>query len=129
MVVPDILSNAGGVVVSYFEWVQNIQSVNWTEETVNEKLKDIMDSAFDAVWNIAESNNATLRTGAYLIAVKRCQESAGYLAIKYTLLAKQGACQAQAPRIIYSFPSSLARHMPDLSARSFTSLQIMVQYE
>ena len=71
MVVPDILSNAGGVVVSYFEWVQNIQSVNWTEETVNEKLKDIMDSAFDAVWNIAESNNATLRTGAYLIAVKR----------------------------------------------------------
>lgn len=71
MVVPDILSNAGGVVVSYFEWVQNIQSVNWTEETVNEKLKDILDSAFDAVWNIAESNNATLRTGAYLIAVKR----------------------------------------------------------
>ena len=41
-VVPDILANAGGVVVSYFEWVQNIQSVSWTEEEVNEKLKDIM---------------------------------------------------------------------------------------
>lgn len=71
LVVPDILSNAGGVVVSYFEWVQNIQSVSWTEEAVNEKLKNIMDPAFDAVWDIAEKNNVTLRTGAYLIAVKR----------------------------------------------------------
>ena len=71
IVVPDILSNAGGVVVSYFEWVQNIQSVSWTEETVNEKLKNIMDPAFEAVWNIADQQHTTLRTGAYLIAVKR----------------------------------------------------------
>jgi len=71
VVVPDILANAGGVVVSYFEWVQNIQSVSWTEETVNEKLKNIMDPAFEAVWDIAQKNNKTLRTGAYLIAVKR----------------------------------------------------------
>ena len=70
-VVPDILANAGGVVVSYFEWVQNIQSVSWTEEEVNEKLKNIMDPAFEAVWDIAMKQNATLRTGAYLIAVKR----------------------------------------------------------
>lgn len=70
-VVPDILANAGGVVVSYFEWVQNIQSVSWTEESVNEKLKEIMDPAFEAVWNIAHENNTTLRMGAYLIAVKR----------------------------------------------------------
>lgn len=53
-VVPDILANAGGVVVSYFEWVQNIQSVSWTEEEVNEKLKEIMDAAFHAVWDISE---------------------------------------------------------------------------
>ena len=74
-VVPDILANAGGVVVSYFEWVQNIQSGSWTEEEVNEKLKDIMDPAFEAVWDIAKRQNATLRTGAYLIAVKRVVEA------------------------------------------------------
>lgn len=75
LVVPDILANAGGVVVSYFEWVQNIQSVSWTEETVNEKLKNIMDPAFEAVWDISRKNNGTLRTGAYLIAVKRVVEA------------------------------------------------------
>lgn len=74
-VVPDILANAGGVVVSYFEWVQNIQSVSWTEKEVNEKLKNIMDPAFEAVWDIAQKKNATLRTGAYLIAVKRVVEA------------------------------------------------------
>ncbi len=70
-VVPDILTNAGGVVVSYFEWVQNIQSVSWTEEHVNEELKKIMDKAFNAVWDITQEKQVTLRTGAYLIAVKR----------------------------------------------------------
>lgn len=71
VIVPDILANAGGVVVSYFEWVQNIQSVSWTEEEVNEKLKNIMDPSFEAVWNIAQEKNVSLRTGAYLIAVER----------------------------------------------------------
>lgn len=71
VVVPDILANAGGVVVSYFEWVQNIQSVNWVEETVKQKLKDIMDTAFNAVWDTTLENRTTLRTGAYLIAIKR----------------------------------------------------------
>lgn len=71
ILVPDILANAGGVVVSYFEWVQNIQSVSWSEEYVNEHLKTIMDQAFQAVWDIAHEKGTTLRTGAYLIAVKR----------------------------------------------------------
>lgn len=71
VLVPDILANAGGVVVSYFEWVQNIQSVSWSEEHVNDQLKTIMDQAFQAVWDIAKEKNTTLRTGAYLIAVKR----------------------------------------------------------
>ena len=75
VLVPDILANAGGVVVSYFEWVQNIQSVNWTETEVNEQLKNIMDPAFDAVWNIAQENHTTLRTGAYLIAIRRVVEA------------------------------------------------------
>ena len=57
--------------VSYFEWVQNIQSVSWTEAEVNEKLKNIMDPSFEAVWNIAQEKNTTLRMGAYLIAVER----------------------------------------------------------
>ncbi|WP_282923775.1 Glu/Leu/Phe/Val family dehydrogenase [Mediterraneibacter massiliensis] len=71
VLVPDILANAGGVVVSYFEWVQNIQSVSWSEEHVNEQLKTIMDQAFKAVWDISKEKETTLRTGAYLIAVKR----------------------------------------------------------
>lgn len=71
IVVPDILANAGGVVVSYFEWVQNIQSVSWTEAEVNENLKNIMDPSFEAVWNIAQEKDTTLRMGAYLIAVER----------------------------------------------------------
>lgn len=71
VLVPDILANAGGVVVSYFEWVQNIQSVSWSEEYVNEHLKTIMNQAFQAVWDIAHEKDTTLRTGAYLIAVKR----------------------------------------------------------
>jgi glutamate dehydrogenase (NAD(P)+) len=71
VIVPDILANAGGVVVSYFEWVQNIQSLSWTEMHVNGQLKEIMDRAFEAVWKIAQDKQVTLRTGAYLIAVKR----------------------------------------------------------
>ena len=71
VIVPDILSNAGGVVVSYFEWVQNIQSVSWTEEEVNAKLERIMNNSFDAVYNIAQEKKVPMRTGAYLIAVDR----------------------------------------------------------
>lgn len=81
VIVPDILANAGGVVVSYFEWVQNIQSVSWTEDTVNEKLKNIMDPSFEAVWDIAQKKHTTLRTGAYLIAVKRVVEAKAARAI------------------------------------------------
>ncbi len=72
---PDILANAGGVVVSYFEWVQNIQELCWTEERVNEELKNIMDTAFEGVWDIAQEKGETLRIGAYLIAVKRVVEA------------------------------------------------------
>lgn len=70
-VVPDILANAGGVIVSYFEWVQNIQAFCWTEEHVLEQLRVMMDDAFENVWNIAQEKKTDLRTGAYLIAVSR----------------------------------------------------------
>lgn len=75
LIVPDILANAGGVVVSYFEWVQNIQSLSWSEEEVNEKLKVIMDKSFASVWEITKEKGTSLRTGAYLIAVKRVVEA------------------------------------------------------
>lgn len=74
IVVPDILANCGGVVVSYFEWVQNLQCVSWSEEDVNAKLFEVMSNAFNGVYDIAQEKNVTLRTGAYLIAVKRVVE-------------------------------------------------------
>ena len=74
-IVPDILANAGGVVVSYFEWVQNIQSMTWNEEKVNEKLYQMISKAFKSVWDISAEKNVSLRTGAYLIAVKRVIEA------------------------------------------------------
>ena len=75
VIVPDILANAGGVVVSYFEWVQNIQSMDWSEEEVNARLFEIISRAFKGVWDISQEKNVTLRTGAYLIAVKRVVEA------------------------------------------------------
>ncbi|HBW38630.1 Glu/Leu/Phe/Val dehydrogenase [Desulfosporosinus sp. BICA1-9] len=70
-VVPDILANAGGVVVSYFEWVQNIQSLMWDEEAVNRALEKIMIRSFNEVWDKKKDNNTTMRMGAYMVAVNR----------------------------------------------------------
>lgn len=71
IVVPDILANAGGVVVSYFEWVQNIQSMAWDLEEVNRRLKKIMLQAYDSVENMAKEKSSTLRMGAYMLALDR----------------------------------------------------------
>ncbi len=70
-VAPDILANAGGVVVSYFEWVQNIQSMSWDEDEVNRTLEKIMVRAFDEVWAKTQEFNTTLRMGAYILAIDR----------------------------------------------------------
>lgn len=70
-VVPDILANAGGVVVSYFEWVQNIQSLMWDEEEVNRTLERIMIRAFKEVWDRAREKETTMRMGAYMVALDR----------------------------------------------------------
>jgi glutamate dehydrogenase (NAD(P)+) len=71
IIVPDILANAGGVVVSYFEWVQNIQSLMWDEEEVNRTLEKIIIRAFNEVWDKTKENNTTLRMGAYMVAINR----------------------------------------------------------
>ncbi len=71
VVVPDILANAGGVVVSYFEWVQNIQSLMWDENQVNTMLKEIMVSAFRNVNAKVEDMNISYRSAAYIIALEK----------------------------------------------------------
>jgi glutamate dehydrogenase/leucine dehydrogenase len=68
---PDILANAGGVVVSYFEWVQNLQMLAWDLEEINEKLNRIMCDAFETVYGIHVEKKVPLRTGAYMVALKK----------------------------------------------------------
>jgi glutamate dehydrogenase (NAD(P)+) len=71
VVVPDILANAGGVTVSYFEWVQNRQHFKWELERVRTELDRIMTDSFDRVWDIAESRKVPLRVAAYLLGIGR----------------------------------------------------------
>lgn len=71
LVVPDILANAGGVVVSYLEWVQNLQGLLWDEDEVNDRLRKIMSKAFDEVYQNAMEYKCNMRNGAYALALKR----------------------------------------------------------
>ena len=69
--IPDILANAGGVVVSYFEWVQDLQNFFWTEDEVNKKLREILVKAFHEVLDMSQTQKVDMRMAALMIGIER----------------------------------------------------------
>jgi glutamate dehydrogenase (NAD(P)+) len=80
-VIPDILANAGGVVVSHLEWVQAMSGLYWEEERVNDELERKMVKAFNEVWECAKQRDISLRCAAYIVAIERIAEVYWYRGI------------------------------------------------
>jgi glutamate dehydrogenase (NAD(P)+) len=75
LVLPDIYANAGGVTVSYFEWVQNLQQFRWPAERIDDELRNVMDSAWETLTAAADEYDTDLRTAAYVVAIRRVAEA------------------------------------------------------
>ncbi|CAG7611842.1 Catabolic NAD-specific glutamate dehydrogenase RocG [Paenibacillus solanacearum] len=78
LIVPDVLASAGGVVVSYFEWVQNNQGYYWTESEVHTRLQEMLEKAFENVYNVHMTRNVDMRLAAYMVGVRKMAEAARF---------------------------------------------------